>query len=375
MSPQPSKSESDLKDSICRFINQNDTDLKSEFCNGLRDSFQEYYEFLEHVTYFNELIDQEKIIKHMDEICKFLLLKDFVFDVSKESKLFKSLVKNIFKNSVQSQAIFFMLVFADKDSKKVEVTKDIIESEVAKKLTEIIGESYILKPTKYNGKIESFISKWKKEINAISQNSSLPELINSKKIDNAGRITDIYEINFVDNVFNDIVKKLVKGDQKKGGPTNFFNRKAVFYNLVLTSGCFEGNQNKYLEKYSKSKFKPEKKIYHDIKDGDYVYIAYFFTYTIFDPSVQKEKYNIEGLYRLKIGLTNGSRFIDKLDVAYFPEELKIALVIYSSKAIDLEDYIHDYLKQNNRQVITHGKEWFFSNPTEIEKIYFEFVNQ
>lgn len=119
-----------------------------------------------------------------------------------------------------------------------------------------------------------------------------------------------------------------------------------------------------------SSLKAEKKQYmveKEIGDGNNaIYLYYFKTYKEF--ALSKE----EDIYACKIGRTD----VDPIQRIYsqmgtcFPEKPHIALVIKCEDSVEMERAIHHILKCRKRQIIdSPGKEWFMTNPYEVEMIY------
>ncbi len=100
-----------------------------------------------------------------------------------------------------------------------------------------------------------------------------------------------------------------------------------------------------------------------------IYVYYYETYHKF-----AELSNLD-VWQCKIGRTDQEplqRIIGQAGTC-FPESPHIALIIRCDNSSQLEQAIHSILKIQNKWIeIAPGTEWFYTNPSEIEKIY-EFV--
>ncbi len=80
----------------------------------------------------------------------------------------------------------------------------------------------------------------------------------------------------------------------------------------------------------------------------------------------------ESEYRCKLGMTSQGvekRFSTSTKTEE-PENRRIALVIYTDHPSDLEKMLHSALKISGKALSdTPGREWFLTNPDEVESIY------
>ncbi len=94
-----------------------------------------------------------------------------------------------------------------------------------------------------------------------------------------------------------------------------------------------------------------------------VYLYYYSTY------FKLAKLEGEEMFPCKIGKTTKGhevRFKGNTDV---PEKRTLGLAIYTDEPDVVESMIHLLLRHDGRQIDTYGKEWFYTNPQEVEKLY------
>lgn len=109
----------------------------------------------------------------------------------------------------------------------------------------------------------------------------------------------------------------------------------------------------------------------EIGNGDNaVYLYYYDSYK--ELAMQKK----EVYFACKIGRTD----TDPIQRVYsqmgtcFPEKPHIALVIKCENSFELETALHAVLKFKHKQMSNSpGKEWFLTNPQEVEEIYYSIL--
>ena len=95
-----------------------------------------------------------------------------------------------------------------------------------------------------------------------------------------------------------------------------------------------------------------------------------FVYVIYLPLYRKRAESQgETTWECKVGSTANNVGV-RMNQMTFPERPRMALVIRTNDCKTLEDKIHDRLKEQGKHIPdAHGKEWFLTNPSEVERIF------
>ena len=94
-----------------------------------------------------------------------------------------------------------------------------------------------------------------------------------------------------------------------------------------------------------------------------------FVYVIYLPLYRKHAESQgETTWECKVGSTADDVEV-RMNKMTFPERPRMTLVIRTDDCKTLEDKIHDRLKEQGKHIPdAHGKEWFLTNPAEVEGI-------
>lgn len=95
-----------------------------------------------------------------------------------------------------------------------------------------------------------------------------------------------------------------------------------------------------------------------------------FVYVIYLPLYRKHAESQgETTWECKVGSTADDVEV-RMNQMTFPERPRRALVIRTDDCKTLENKIHNRLKEQGKRIPdAHGKEWFLTNPSEVERIF------